>query len=270
MEFPCYTFVMDDLKSIEPEQQDEAESVLRYIKLIDFLSKVLDKDYELVLFSFRKNKKKGNIIAIRNGYISGRKLGDEILPEGLFALNQNVFKYQNAVVNYDVHAPNGNHLICSSLLTRDEEDKPICLFNINRLMAEGELSAADRQRLSVKTNALFDSLVTTNLCTTVSASSQETPTSLGTTTKRTIHEQFKAATMQISGGSTNDPSRLSVQERISVVAILKQHGVFQLRDAVTVAADYLKCSTPTIYRYLQQSNTVQNADNNSITSVNAG
>ena len=46
---------MDIIKS----EEKESESILRTLDLLDFLSKVLDENYELVIHSFRKNKADG-------------------------------------------------------------------------------------------------------------------------------------------------------------------------------------------------------------------
>src|SRR5574344_959892 len=255
---------MNEIKSIDPVPQQEAECILRYIKMIDFLSKILDKDDEIVLHSFRRNKESGNIIAIRNSYINGRKLGDGILAEGQSAITNNAFQYQSSVINYDVQAPNGNHLICSSMLIKDDAGRPIGLFSINKKVSEGELSEAERNNTAANMTSVFQSLGATEgyVPTEDFLTPQNNNGSINSSAKVSIKEQLKLAIKQVSGGSTNDPKRLSVDERISVITLLKKRGIFQLRNAVNVAADFFELSEPTIYRYLQKSQNEQTVEIN--------
>ena len=227
---------------------EESPFIQRCIKLVDFLSKVLDEDCELVLFSFSRDKENGEIVAIRNGYISGRKIGDGILAEGREALASHAFRYSNSIVNYAIGAPNGNHLACSTLLLGDNPENPEGMLSINRGVTATYAFESARQSAN-QFSQLYESLFAGSRPVPVFTSSQNdsvTPLDVS------LREKFKSALAEVTGGSEKEPKNLSVPERISVINVLKKQGVFEMRKAVNVAADFFNLSEPTIYRYIQK------------------
>ena len=223
----------------------EPDCILRCIGLIEFLSKVLDKDYELVVLSFNTNKDAGTILAIRNGFISGRKIGDGLLPEGRAALSSNAFRYSNSVINYAARTENGNHLACSSLVLGEDGGQPVGMLSINRIIGSDQAGDVSSLYSTVMTAPEVWQMVNKKTPSSRQNKVMEQP-------EMTLRDKLHSAVKQITKGETNDPSRLTVEERITVLTMLKKQGVFKVRNSVNVAANFFHLSEPTIYRYLQK------------------
>jgi predicted transcriptional regulator YheO len=235
--------------TIQIQTTDEEPPFIQHcVKLVDFLSKVLDEDCELVLLSFSKDKENGQIVAIRNGYISGRKIGDGILAEGREALASHAFRYSNSIVNYAIGAPNGNHLACSTLLLGDNPENPEGMLSINRVVT-ATYSFESAHQSANQFNQLFEPFFAGARPEPVFMNG---PDDLVTPLDVSFREKFKSALAEVTGGSEKEPKNLSVPERISVINVLKKQGVFEMRKAVNAAANFFNLSEPTIYRYIQK------------------
>lgn len=247
-----------------PKSDEETPFIQRCIKLVDFLSKVLDKEYEIVLFSFRQNREDGEIIALRNGYISGRKLGDGMLSEGKHAFSSHAFRYSNSVINYAVSATNGNHLACSALILGEDLEHPDGILSINRVVASDYMfaSAVDpvselKQLYEPFLSGARKSDVAAAVAEQLSGAAGKVPVAsyeeeAVVPMNISLRDKLASALAQVTGITGKDPTTLSVEERILVINVLKKQGVFQMRNAVNIAADFFKLSEPTIYRYLQK------------------
>lgn len=209
------------------------------VHFMNFLSNVLDKEYELVLSSFSDGTNKATIVCIRNGFISGRKVGDGILPEGQQALGAHAFKYINSVINYEAVADNGNRLLCSSMLFENDEHKPIALFSINRVVAASPVQPDESGAAGMSVKDVFSFIMPGQ------------KKSVSVSTNYAILEQCKKVISDITGAFAK-PEQLSRKERVLVINELKKRGVFQMKSAVNITADFFHLSEPTIYRYLQK------------------
>src|SRR5574344_1478835 len=150
------------------------------------------------------------------------------------------------------------------MLIKDDAGRPIGLCSINKKVQEEALAASDRNTTPANKTSVFQSLVATEgyVPTEDFLTPQNNNGSINSSAKVSIKEQLKLAIKQVSGGSTNDPKRLSVDERIPVIPLRTKRGIFQLRNAVNVAADFFELSEPTIYRYLQKSQNEQTVEIN--------
>lgn len=68
------------------------------IKMVDFLSKVLGENYEVVLHEI--NPKNSSIIAIQNSHISGRDIGAPLTDFALNILQSKEYKKSDFSLNY--------------------------------------------------------------------------------------------------------------------------------------------------------------------------
>lgn len=220
--------------NIIKSEEKESESILRMLDLLDFLSKVLDENYELVLHSFRKNKTEGNIIAIRNGYISGRKIGDGLLPEGKQVLLNNAFLYSSNIINYGATSANGEPLVCSAMFVGEAGCEPAGIFSINR---KYETARNDKIGSAISAVQLASNFRNQNQIKVVTLSS--------------VNEEMTKAIVEVTNGVKNVPEKLTLKERLLAISVLKERGVFELKNAIQVAADFFNISKPTVYRYLK-------------------
>ena len=70
----------------------------------------------------------------------------------------------------------------------------------------------------------------------------------------TISEAMETVMNGCLQNSDISPDRLTQSEKIHIVEILNQRGIFLLKGAVSQVAKQLCCSEPTIYRYLNMVN----------------
>jgi predicted transcriptional regulator YheO len=66
----------------------------------------------------------------------------------------------------------------------------------------------------------------------------------------TIESAVSAALLSVMHGKNVPPSRLSRQEKLEVIRMLNQKGIFMLKGAVPIISQSLGCSQATIYRYI--------------------
>lgn len=220
--------------NIIKSEEKESESILRTLDLLDFLSKVLDENYELVIHSFRKNKADGNIIAIKNGYISGRKIGDGLLPEGKQVLLNDAFLYSNNIINYGATSANGESLVCSAMFIGEEGSEPAGIFSINR---KYETARNDKIGSAISAVRL--------------ASNFRNQSQIKVVTLSSVNEEMTKAIVQVTKGAKSVPEKLTLKERLLAISVLKERGVFELKNAIQAAADFFNISKPTMYRYLK-------------------
>ena len=69
-----------------------------------------------------------------------------------------------------------------------------------------------------------------------------------------IAEVTTTALNKVSSDNNIPIDRLTQDERLHVVDILNQKGIFMLKGAVSEVAKQLHCSEPSIYRYLSKLN----------------
>src|SRR5574344_1036853 len=202
----------------EPKSDEESPFIQHSVHLIDFLSKVLDKEYELILFSFKRNRKDGEIVVIRNGYISGRKLGDGMLPEGKQALSSRAFRYSNSVINYAVCAANGNRLACSALVLGNNPEQPDGILCINKVIAADYMFAPSLDSMEELKQLYEPFLVGTRNSDVAVAASGILPVGkeAAPLNNASLRNKLVSALIQVTGTASKDPKELSVEERISV------------------------------------------------------
>lgn len=110
---------------------DEQIELLK--KVMNGLEQQLGKNFELVLHDLRRPFD-STIVDIRNGYITGRKIGDCGTNHGLSVMrkaDQNGDEY-----NYITHMPDGRVFRSSSMYVRDEKGKAVISLCINQDITE--------------------------------------------------------------------------------------------------------------------------------------
>ena len=101
------------------------------IPIVQTISMTFGKNCEVVLHDLSSSQH--SIIAIENGHITGRKIGEPITDFALAAWRQNGFgkEKEDKIVNYKTKTKDGRILKSSSVFIRDEKNKIIGCFCIN-------------------------------------------------------------------------------------------------------------------------------------------
>lgn len=212
-----------------------------YVKLTDFLSQTLGPDYEVALYDLTDENRP--IIAIANGYISGREIG---MP---LADTERLMEENEEISNYYLHRPltlpDGRTLRSSALLLKNGQEYVgmLCISfddmryqNVSRdilNLCHPEQFVA-QQFDPLQHNAIAD---------------PKQPLRHGSRLMGSVAENAIAQELARLGITAD---RLTAEERMQIISVLDSNGIFLLKGAVKDVADAMQCSQASVYRYLSQ------------------
>lgn len=178
-----------------------------------------------------------SIIAIENGHLTGRKVGDTLFDFDLHTLFKPEYIQRPYLVNYAGKSSIGNRVFrFSTYYIRNAKGQLIGLLNTNvdvtdmlelRRIASRELFMSQDSSLPI-TDAL--------------------PQALATSTTSLIKNTLAEA-MEHYGYT--DPQKLKKEEKLRIISYLHARSIFALKGAVSAVAKKLCISEPTAYRYLR-------------------
>lgn len=194
-------------------------------RLLDMLEQQLGKNTEIVLHDLR-NGYDHTIVDIRNGSITGRKIGGTGSNLGLEVLQGT--KEHGDKYNYITKLPDGRYLRSSSLYIRDPEGETIGCLCINTditetLRLEQVLKEMNRCDLNESEDEIFVSDVNQLL-------------------ESIIHKT------QENIGKL--PEAMSREEKIDFIRQLNEKGAFLITKSGERVQEYLGISKYTLYNYL--------------------
>lgn len=220
----------------------------QYTILVDFLGKTLGPDYEVVLQDLTDNNNR--IVAIANGHISGRTIGSPLTNAALQMLASKTYENNDFLCNYKGITEKGRILRSSTMFLKDEDGKPFALLCIN-------FDDSRYMELSQKLNALIHpddfGAALPRFDAPLSAPQEATPHAPMTENfSMDIPTLMQKIFDDCVCGITTPVDRLNQYERKDVIFRLNEHGLFQLKGAISFVAKKFSCSTATIYRYLSE------------------
>lgn len=206
-----------------------------YIPLVDFIADIIGSHCEVLLHDIVDVE--NSVIAIRNGYISGRYLGCPLTDLGFKLLENRKYLNQSALVNYRSRTDSGEKLISSTYYIKDAEGKLIGMICVNIL------NSAENQAKKILTeyplNALFPNAVPME-------DNEEVTESLSTSLNNVVDDGISKLLTKYNISA----ERMSSEEKSAIVQELRENGIFKIKGAITKVASRLKTSESTIYRYL--------------------
>lgn len=220
---------------------DTTNALLRqYVKLTEFLGAALGPDYEVALHDL--TDKNRSIIAIVNGYISGREIGAPLTNMALSVLKDESYEWQDYRLHYSGVSAAGNTLRSSTMFIK-EDGKLIGMLCIN--FDDSRYQAFARQVLTLcHPNQYFSALT----------QPEEAPEDAPR--PETFRNSTEAVTQDAIAHELErlgvPADRLTSEERLQIISNLEQSGIFLLKGAVKDAAAGLGCSQASVYRYLSQ------------------
>lgn len=201
-----------------------------YMPLLPFLAQLCGPSCEVLLHDVTQPE--NSVIAIENGSLSGRTVGSPLTDLAYRIIDSGDYHHKDFLSNY-VGAGKGKHFISSTYFIKNH-GRLIGLLCINRDMTTlAELEHA-LQRLQKQLNL--------------------------TTQLPEIQESFDVPMPQIlqnivSTAITESgllPERMKRSEKVAIVQKLAEQGVLDMKGSVSVIAQHLQISEPTVYRYLNQ------------------
>lgn len=206
-----------------------------YIPLVDFIADIIGSHCEVLLHDIVDVE--NSVIAIRNGYISGRYLGCPLTDLGFKLLENRKYLQQSALVNYRSRTDSGEKLISSTYYIKDEKGKLIGMLCVNIL------NSAENQAKKILTeyplHALFPKVVPMD-------DTEEVTESLSTSLDNVVDGGISKVLTKYNISA----ERMSSEEKSAIVQELRDNGIFKIKGAITKVASRLKVSESTIYRYL--------------------
>ena len=199
----------------------------KYLPLVDFLAEVLGKNTEAVLLDVEDLDH--SIVAIRNGYISGRSVGSPATNVALKLMNEDRYRDCDFFANYRGVSADGRKLRSSTFFLRDDEKNLVGMLCVNI-----DLRVFDQFRDYI--NGLID----------VPQAPEDTVEQFSSSIEGMVHESIQNAIKELGV----PPTHLCQDERIEIVKKLNANGTFLLKGTISQVAARLCVSEATIYRYL--------------------
>lgn len=210
-----------------------------YIPLVNFIADIIGPNCEVLLHDVVDVQ--NSVIAIRNGYISGRQIDCPLTDLGLELLEKKSYIHQSAIVNYLSRTASGEKLRSSTYFIKNENSELIGMLCVNILLSP------DGMAVNNLADKLINALVANHsIAGAVVAEEEKVVESLQTS----IENVVDSAIDKIIGEYDMPVERMSINEKITIVQKLNANGVFKIKGAITKVASTLQASESTIYRYL--------------------
>ena len=216
----------------------------QYVQVVDFLGRALGKDYEIALHSFSDSKY--SIIAIANGFNSGRQVGAPITGKALEFITDKVYERENYQINYTGRVGSRVTMRSSTMFIKDENGRLIGMLCINYNTARCR-EAVDKILEIFQMPSPFEGTV-------AQKSELQTHEETAEYFVGNIRDLISEELLRLVGDSSAPRERLTQEEKIEIVRSLNRKGVFLIKGTVSEVASQLCSSEASIYRYLSKIN----------------
>lgn len=215
--------------------------IAQYCKLVPFLGAVLGPDYEIAL----QDLTQGNycIVAIANGFISGREVGAPLTTKALGFVESKLYRTRDSILGYRGVTANNSPTNSSTMFIKDDDGTLLGMLCINYNL---ERCSQTLQKIMELCNITSDAALHISPAAPVEISDTEQPEVFSGSISDLIDSILER---NLEPGIA--PNRMNQAEKIQIINKLKECGVFSVKGAVREVAAKLCCSEPTIYRYLK-------------------
>ena len=206
----------------------DREILAHYVKIGELLAEMFEPHLEVAVHDLRYPEH--SIIAIFNGHITGRNIGEGTSDLGYEKVSG---KVPDKVVNYKNESPDGKPLKSSSLTIRNNKGDIIGSLGLNY-----DISVFDQfsNVLSIFTNTEENTII------------RGKEAFFYGNTKEDIHIAINH--YKISNGLTNKV--LSRKDKHDVIRFLIRGGHLNKRGAVAIIGEALSVTRPTVYKYIKE------------------
>jgi len=206
-----------------------------YIPLVHFIADIIGSHCEVLLHDIVDVE--NSVIAIRNGYISGRYIGCPLTDLGFKLLENRTYLNRDSLVNYRSRTDSGEKLISSTYYIKDEDGVLIGMICVNILNFAENQGNKTLTEHTLKT--LFNNVIPVD-------DSEEVTESLSTSLNNIVDDGIGKVMIKYNISA----ERMSSEEKSAIVQELRTNGIFKIKGAIPKVASALKTSESTIYRYL--------------------
>ena len=193
-------------------------------KLVDALGQTFGKYCEIVVHDF--NSPESSIIAIANGALTGREVGDTLDSLGFQLLKTHP---ASDLLNYRTKTKEGKELRSSSIFLRDGKGQIFGALCVN-VDISGLLKAQEWfQEALGSAGATIDERF-----------------------ERSVDEVLETLIQNAISSIGKNPADMTRDEKVAIVAYLETKGAFLIRYSVERVAELLGMTKYTIYNYLDE------------------
>jgi len=200
------------------------------IPMVEGIANTFGKNCEVILHDIRYPQ--SSIVAIANGHVTGRTVGSPMSEYGLATLRKGQF--DKPIVNYSKKTKDGKLLKSTSLFVKDEKGALIGFLCINYDISE----------LTIAKNIIND---ITSIIDTVDFT-ENSEESYGST----VNEMLSSIVNKTLESVGKPVAFISKEEKVSIVQMLDEKGVFLIKGAIDYVAKVLCVSRYTVYNYLDE------------------
>mgnify|MGYP001501991646 CR=1 FL=1 len=200
--------------------------------LVRGLAQVLGPEYEVVLHDL--SDPDHSIIAIENGHVTGRKVGDPLADYAMYLLKASQGERKDFVTNFLSRTSDGRRIRSSTLYLRDGE-LVVGYLCINYDMTKAEIA-----------RGIMDHLIDVRDLESYSRipRGEEMPSSF---------EEILERNLNLIRNRVGKPLSLSTKtEKLRVIRELDEEGFFLLKGSVEALAEETGNTKYTIYSYLRE------------------
>ena len=210
---------------------EKIHPILRsYIPVVEAIGSSFGKNCEVVLHDIKNVDK--SIIAITNGHVTKRTVGCPMSEYGLKTLR--LGQYDKNIVNYKKKTSDGRILKSTSMFIKDENGELLGLLCINYDISEFIIVKSIIQELtSVSDDAVLIE--------------DDTPAEFDN-----INEVLNSIVDKTIESFGKPVAFITKEEKVNIVEILNEKGVFMIKGAIDHVAKVLCVSRYTIYNYLDE------------------
>jgi len=207
----------------------------KFIPIVKTIAQMFGKNCEVVLHDFSKPQK--SIVAIENGQVTGRKIGDPITDFALSIWKKDGFgkRKTDRIVNYRTKSKKGKILKSATVFIRNYQKNIIGCLCINYDLTE---------------HAMFHKNLE-EFCTTIELDKEESTeeTEKFTNDVSEILENIIKEAIEKIGKPV---SLMQKEDKLMVVKIAEEKGAFLIKSSISQIASEINVSRYTIYNYLEE------------------
>ena len=207
----------------------------KYIPIVKTIAEMFGKKCEVLVHDF--SNPQHSIVAIENGHVTGRKIGDPITDLALSVLKKNGYenKKTDRIVNYKTKSKDGKVLKSSSVFIRNNQKKIIGCICIN---------------YDITVDLVFHKAMD-EFCTTVDLDKEKSEKGIETFTSN-VNEVLKNIIQEAVEKIGKPIPLMQKEDKLMVAKIADEKGAFLIKGAITQLAKEINVSRFTIYNYLEE------------------
>ena len=205
------------------------------IPLAKTIAEMFGKKCEVIIHDF--SNPQHSIIAIENGYVTGRKIGDPITDLALATWKKGGYgeKKTDRIVNYKTKTKDGRMLKSSSVFIRDNQKKIIGCLCINYDLTE---------------HSMFHKVMD-DFCTAIDLDEEKSEKGMEIFTDN-VNEVLENIIQEAIEKIGIPVSLMQKEDKLMVTKIADEKGAFLIKGAITQIAKEINVSRFTIYNYLEE------------------